>query len=175
MYQCTGLRSLFKPLAVASLIYRHSVPLVLFRLGVCCCLRRDVDARNGSGRVLRGRGRNHWACVRSESSSRRCFLLLAECYIARRAFALFQVFISSQLTLNFNVVYWDSIFYYIIILSFLPKGRAFTAKAGTNVAVLSKGRSSMQSWHRRIRLCHTLTKIPDVFFNNIIGSYNSGN
>ena len=46
-------------LAIASLMYRHSVPLVLFRLGVCCCLRRDVDARNGSGKVLRGGGRNH--------------------------------------------------------------------------------------------------------------------
>ena len=59
MFQCTGLRSLFKPLAVASLMYRHSVPLVLFRLAVCCCLRRDVDGKNGSGSVLRGRGRNH--------------------------------------------------------------------------------------------------------------------
>ena len=58
MLQCTGLSSLFKPLGVASLVYRHSVPLVLFRLGVCCCLRRDVDARNGLGRVLRGGGRN---------------------------------------------------------------------------------------------------------------------
>ena len=59
MLQCTGLSSLFKPLTVASLMYMHSVPLVLFRLGVCCCLRRDIDARNGSGRVLRGGGRNH--------------------------------------------------------------------------------------------------------------------
>ena len=59
MLQCTGLCFLFKPLAVASLMYRHSVPLMLFHLGVCCCLRRDVDAWNGSGRVLRGGGRNH--------------------------------------------------------------------------------------------------------------------
>ena len=57
MLQCTGLRSLFKPLAVASLMYRRTVPLALFRLGVC--LRKDVDARNGSGMVLRGGGRNH--------------------------------------------------------------------------------------------------------------------
>ena len=59
MLQSTGLHSLFKPLAVASLMYRHSVPLVLFRLGVCCCFHGDVDARNGSGRVLSGGGRNH--------------------------------------------------------------------------------------------------------------------
>ena len=59
MLQCIGLRSFFKPFTVAFLMYRHSVPLVLFRLGVCCCIRRDVDARNGSGRVLRGGGRNH--------------------------------------------------------------------------------------------------------------------
>ena len=59
MLQCTVLHSLFKLLSVASLMYRHSVPLVLFCLGVCCCLRRDVDARNGLGRVLSGGGRNH--------------------------------------------------------------------------------------------------------------------
>ena len=59
MLQYNGLRSLFQPLAVASLMYRHSVPLVLFRLGVCCCLCRHVDARNGSGRVVRGGEKNH--------------------------------------------------------------------------------------------------------------------
>ena len=59
MLQCTGLCSLFKLLAVASLTYRNLVPLVLLRLGVCCCLRRDVNARNGSGRVSRDGGRNH--------------------------------------------------------------------------------------------------------------------
>ena len=63
-------------------------------------------AREGSWEAVGGTTKLHRACVRSESSSQQCFLL-AKCYIARRAFALLQVFISSQLSLNFNIVYWN--------------------------------------------------------------------
>ena len=125
---------------------RHSVPLVLLRLGVCCCLHRDVErgmAREGSWEVEEGTTKLHWACVQSDSSSQRCFLLLAECYIALSH--CYKVFISSQLSLNFNIVYWDLVYFYcIIILSFLPKGRAFTANAGTNLHFCPKAGLPLQ-------------------------------
>ena len=157
MLQCTGLSYIFKPLAVASLMYRHSVPLVLFRLGVCCCLRRDVDARNVSGRVLRGDGRNHtklhWACVRSESSSRQRCLLLAKLLYCSSRFRIVTSVPFSQLSLNFNTVYWDLVlllkyyYYYSAQRQVLhckrrnlgcssAECRPSTTNSGTKVAVL---------------------------------------
>ena len=110
MLQCTGLRSLFKPLAVASLMYRHSVPLVLFRLEVCCCLRRDVDARNGSGRVLRGGGRNHEVtlsmCAVGEQLPTMFSVVSQLLYCSSHCRIVTSVHFSSQLRLNLNIVFF---------------------------------------------------------------------
>ena len=77
---------------------------------MCCCLRRDVDARNGSGRVLGGGGRNHEVTLSMCAVGEQLptfSVLIAECYIVHHAFALLEVFILSQLSLNFNIIYWD--------------------------------------------------------------------